>query len=672
MKIRGYRIELGEVEATLERHPAIRQAIVAMRGDTAADRQLVAYCVPHPKSLLDTRALRSFLRTQLPDYMVPATFVVLDALPLTLHGKIDRQALPAPAQVQPPLFEVLVAPRTPSEEILEGIWVSVLGVAAIGIHDNFFALGGNSLSAMRLISRLRKVFHVDVSLRALFDAPTIAGLAHHVEVVRQATQRPAAPPLRAGSQQGGPLSISQEHLWDLDRLLPGAPFSNMPYAARLTGPLNVPALEQSFNEIVRRHDALRTTVTTVAGRPVQVIAPTLRLPLRVEDLRTLPEAERETKAQRLIRAYALYPFDLQHGPLLAVWLVRLSEHVHILVLIMHHIISDGWSRDVLLYELTVLYEAFCQRKPSPLPHLPLQYADFAHWQHQWVRSDAGKAQLEYWTQRLDGPLPVLKPPRDRPRTGELSLRTTRRTFQLPRELCAALTRVSHQEGTTLFMTLLAAFKTLLYSYTGQEDIRVATLVANRQHQEIEGLIGLFANLVILRTSLDSDPTLRQLLHRVRTTTLEAYMHQELPFEYLTRTLERERHLYRLSLFQVMFSMWNAQPHFPAFPELAVDIQRTQAMEATPCELVMSVRQSPDGLDGVCLYKTALYDEATITRMLGDFQQLLARPVCRRASSGGQCGGGAHHTSHPRRFGCGRLPAARLLRVSPALSPGRSG
>ena len=383
------------------------------------------------------------------------------------------------------------------------------------------------------------------------------------------------------------------------------------------------ALEQSFNEIITRHTVLRTTFTTVAGRPVQVIAPTLRLPLMVEDLRTLPEAEREAKAQLLIRALALYPFDLENGPLLAVWLLRLSEQVHILFLTMHHIISDGWSRDVLLHELAVLYEAFCQGKLSPLLDLPLQYADFAHWQHQWLHSDAGQAQLAYWTRQLQEPLPVLELPTDRPRTGELRLRTARQAFQLPRELCAALTRLSHQEGTTLFITLLAAFKTLLYGYTGQEDIRVGTLVANRQHQETEGLIGLFANLVILRTSLGGNPTLRQVLQRVRTTALEAYGHQQLPFEYLARTLVRERHLDRLALFQVMFTMQHAWPHFLQLPELTSNVLQTQTIEATPCELVVSLRHSPHGLEGLCLYQTALFDEATITRMLRDFEQILA-------------------------------------------------
>ena len=608
----------------LTQHPAVRQAVVLAREDVPGDHRLVAYWVPRHTPPPSHAELQRFLQAQLPVYMLPAAFVQLDALPLTPSGKVDRRAFPAPAAVRPALAEVLVAPRTPAEEVVAGIWATVLGIDAVGSHDNFFALGGHSLLAMQVLARVRTAFQIEVPLRVLFETPTVADLARRIEMASQTEHHTLVPLLKAMSpEEGAPLTMTQEHFWELDRLLPGAPFSNMPYAVRLTGPLNVAALEQSFNEIITRHAVLRTTFTTVAGRPVQVIAPTLRLPLMVEDLRALPEAEREAKAQLLIRALALYPFDLENGPLLAVWLLRLSEQAHILLLTMHHIISDGWSRDVLLHELAVLYEAFCQGKLSPLPDLPLQYADFAHWQHQWLHSEAGQAQLAYWTRQLQEPLPVLELPTDRPRTGELSLRTARQAFQLPRELCAALTRLSHQEGTTLFMTLLAAFKTLLYGYTGQEDIRVGTLVANRQHQETEGLIGLFANLVILRTSLGGNPTLRQVLQRVRTTTLEAYAHQQLPFEYLARTLVRERHLDRLALFQVMFTMQHAWPHFLQLPELTSNVLQTQTIEATPCELVVSLRHSPHGLEGLCLYQTALFDEATITRMLRDFEQILA-------------------------------------------------
>jgi amino acid adenylation domain-containing protein len=623
VKIRGYRVELGEVETTLEHHPAIRQAVVLARQDTPGDRRLVAYCTPHRGCIPDIRELRGFLRTKLPDYMVPAAFVVLDALPLTPHGKVDRQALLAPDQALPPLFEAFVALRTPIEELLAGIWASVLKVESVGIHDNFFALGGHSLLAVQVMSRLRKVFQVDVPLRALFDAPTVAGLARHVEEVRQAAQSPATPPLKAVPRERAvPLTMTQEHLWDLDRLLPGAPFSNMPYAARLIGPLNLAALEQSFNEIIKRHETLRTTFTSVADQPVQVIAPTLHLPLLTEDLCTLPEVEQEIQAQQLIRAEVLSPFDLENGPLLRERLLRLGGQEHILLLTMHHIISDGWSWGVLLHELAVLYDAFSQGHPSPLPELPMQYADYANWQHQWLCSEAGQAQLAYWTQQLHAPLHILDLPMARPRTAELSLHTARQSFRLPKELTAALTHLSRQEDTTVFITLVAAFKMLLYSYTGQEDICVGTLVANRRYQDTEGLIGLFANLVILRTTLGGNPSLRQVLQRVRNITLDAYAHQELPFEYLARELVRVRQLDRQSLFQAMFVMQNARQHRLELPALSPKVLETKPLEASACELAVSVRESPQGLDGMCIYKTALFDASTITQMFEDYKQIL--------------------------------------------------
>ena len=627
VKLRGYRIELGEIETTLEHHPAIHQAVVVARGDTFSDRRLVAYCVPHHGSLPDINAWRSFLQTQLPDYMVPAAFVVLDALPLTPNGKVNRQALPALDQARSPLFEVFVAPNTPMEELLAGIWASVLGVEAVGLHDNFFALGGHSLRAMQVISRLRKALQSDVPLRALFEAPTVAGLARYIEGRCQTAQSPLALPLHAmPREEVVPLTMTQEHLWDLDRLLPGAPFSNMPYAARLTGPLNMATLEQSFNEIIKRHETLRTTFTNIDEQPVQVIVPTLSLPLLIEDLRAWPDAEREATAQRLIRTEVLYPFDLENGPLLQLRLLRLEEQEHILLLTMHHIISDGWSWGVLLHELAVLYEAFSQGHPSPLPELPMQYADYAHWQQQWLHSEAGQAQLAYWTQQLHDPLHSLDLPTDRPRPTELSLRTARQSFQFPNELTLAITRLSRQEGVTVFMILVAAFKTLLYGYTGQEDIRVGTLVANRQHQDTEGLIGLFANLAILRTNLGGNPSLRQVLQRVRATMLDTYTHQDLPFEYLARALERARQLDRQALFQVMFAMQNARQYTLTLPALTIQVLETQPIEASACDLAVSVRESSQGLDGLCIYKTALFDATTITRMLEDYQQTLDRLI----------------------------------------------
>jgi hypothetical protein len=383
----------------------------------------------------------------------------------------------------------------------------------------------------------------------------------------------------------------------------------------------VAALEQSFNEIIKRHDVFRTTFATVEGRPVQVITPTLHFSLAVEDLRVLPESEREAQARQLVQETAMYPFDLAHGPLLQVRLLRLREQEHILLYTMHHVIGDGWSMGVLARELGILYDAFSHGQPSPLSALTIQYADFAYWQNEWLHSEAGEAQLTYWTQQLKGPLNALELPTNRPRTGEMSLITARQTFQFSKTLTVALARLARQEGTTLFMTLMAAFNVLLYAHTDQEDLRVGTLFANRQRQETEGLIGLFTNLVILRTHLSGNPTLREVLRRIRATTLDAHAHQELPFEYLVRALVRSHAINRLSLFQVMFVMQNARQQLQ-LPPLMIDVIETQPVEVTTCELVVSVRETPQGIDGICIYKTMLFDTDTITNLLEDFQQIL--------------------------------------------------
>jgi amino acid adenylation domain-containing protein len=627
VKLRGYRIELGEIETTLEHHLAVRQAVVLAREDTPGDKRLVAYCVPHQGCIPDIQELRSFLQTRLPDYMVPAAFIVLDSLPLTPNGKIDRQTLPAPDLVRSPLLEAFIGARTPVEELLAGIWANVLKVEFVGIHDNFFKLGGHSLLAMQVVSRLRKVFQVDVPLRVLFEAPTVADLARYMERTRQATQDASVPPLKAmPHERAVPLTMIQEHLWALDRLLPGAPFSNMPYAACLTGPLNVTALEQSFNEVMKRHEILRTTFTTIGELPVQISVLNLHLPFLIEDLRALPAADREVQEQQSMLAAVLYPFDLEEDPLLRVHLLRLGGQEHLLLLTMHHIISDGWSWGVLLHELAVLYDAFCLGKPSPLSDLPIQYSDYALWQRRWLYSEAGKAQLEYWMQQLRDPLPILKLPTDRPPPAELSLHTARQSFQVPSALTFALRRLSLQENTTLFMTLVAAFKMLLYGYTGQVDIRVGTLMANRQHQDTEELIGLFANPVILRTHLGGNPSLRQVLRRVRTTTLDAYAHQELPFEYLARALVRIRQCDRQSLFQVMFAMQNARQHMLELPALSIEVLETKPLEASACDLAISICESQQGLDGLCIYKTELFDATTIIRILEDYQQIIEHLV----------------------------------------------
>jgi non-ribosomal peptide synthetase component F len=403
---------------------------------------------------------------------------------------------------------------------------------------------------------------------------------------------------------------------------------NISYVIRLKGTLNVAVLEQSFNEIIKRHESLRTTFAAVDGQPVQIIAPTSLIPLTVRDLRAWPGNERESEAQRLIQEESRQAFDLTQGPLLRSCLLKLSPQDYLLLVTLHHIIGDGWSLGVLIHELAVLYDAFATGLPSPLPALPIQYADFASWQRQWRHDAVMQAQLAYWKEQLHEPLPMLELAADRPRGTALPLRTARQPMELPSVLVEALKGTSHREGSTLFMTCLAAFKILLYGYTGQEDVRVATLVANRTRRETEGLIGLLVNMVILRTDLSGNPTSRQVLQRVRATTLAAYAHQDLPFEELVRTLECERNLGRTSLCQVMVIWQNftLRPLHCSAQTLSFQPMDQGAVvpdvPLTTFDIILTLRERPQGITATCLYNAEMFDAVTINRMLDDFQHVL--------------------------------------------------
>lgn len=636
VKIRGYRIELGEVRTALEQYPALRQAIVLAQRDTTGNRVLVAYVVVDEQTVPDHHALRAFLQTKLPEYMIPSAFMKLETMPLTSNGKIDQQALPVPWRDQRELDKAAVEPRTPIEELLTGIWATILGIKSLETSDNFFALGGHSLLAMQVIARIRDVWQMAIPLRAIFDRPTVASLAHYLETLSRPGRN--VPSLREAArprQREVPTTVSQAHFWKLDRLLPGAPFSNMTYAMRLKGVLNVSALEQGCCELVARHDILRTTFTRHAERITQVTAPARKVPLIVEKLSTLPQTTgRDVATKRLIRQATLFPFDLTQGPLIRFYLLQIDAHEHVFLITIHHIISDGWSLRRLVHELSTLYRAFLHGERSPLPPLQTQYADFACWQERWLHSEAGELQLAYWRKQLRGPLPTLMLPTDYPRSSALNLHTVHRSFRLPRVLSEAIKRFGYQESATLFMTLVAALNMLLYCYTKQTDIRIGTLVANRHLQETETLIGLFVNLVVLRTKIDEHLTLRDVLKHTRTTTLDAYTHQALPFEYLAQTLEREQTLDRLSLFQVMFAMeYDRQP--PNFFGLDVQTIRTFPLTASACDLAIAVREIPAGLDFLCTYKPTLFHVATIDHLFQHLQHvvecLISTPLTRLAT-----------------------------------------
>ncbi|CAG0937718.1 fengycin family lipopeptide synthetase D [Thermoflexales bacterium] len=625
VKLRGFRIELGEIEARLNQHPAIQQAAVIVREQVAGDKRLVAYLVTADNHPASANELRQFLHNTLPDYMIPAVFVSLESLPLTPNGKIDRHTLPVPDEILAVGQESYTAPRTSMEEELVAIWTDVLHLERVGIHDNFFAVGGHSLLATQVVSRLNQTLKVQLPLRGLFEAPTIAELAGHLDALAH-TPTPDQPRIVPTSRpEHLPLSFAQERLWFLDQLEPGNPAYNIPSAVHLLGQLDVAALEHSLNEIVRRHEALRTAFALHAEQPIQVITPPTFHTLPRFDLSALPAAEREARAHQIIAEEAQRPFDLAHGPLWRAALLQLEQHDHILLVTMHHIISDGWSNGVLNRELTALYRAFSAGQPSPLPELTIQYADYAAWQRQWLSGETLTQQLTYWQQQFSGDLPLLDLPTDRPRPPVQTFHGATHTFQVPRALTQHLLTLSHEAGATLFMTLLAAFQTLLYRYTGQTDLIVGTPIANRTQLEIEGLIGFFVNTLALRVDLQGNPSFRELLTRVREVTLGAYAHQDLPFDRLVDELHVPRDLSRASLFQVMFVLQNAP--MPAIELSDLRLQPLEAESATAkFDLTLFMTETADGLLGQLNYNTDLFEVATIERLVGHYQLLLAGVV----------------------------------------------
>ncbi|HEX7241378.1 MAG TPA: amino acid adenylation domain-containing protein, partial [Longimicrobiaceae bacterium] len=617
VKIRGFRIEPGEVESAVAAHPGVREARVIVREDAPGEKRLVAYVVGEAGA----EEVRAYLRRSLPEYMVPSAFVVLDALPLTPNGKLDARALPAPEYGGGE--ERYVAPRTPVEEVLAGIWAEVLHLERVGVEEGFFELGGHSLRATQVVSRTRQAFGVEVPLRALFEAPTVAGLAERIEALRGEGSGPVAPPIERVPREGPlPVSFAQQRLWVVDRLDPGSPAYNMPAALRLRGVLDAAALRASLDALVRRHETLRTTLAERGGVPVQVVHPSAPVELVELDLGELPEAEREAEAGRLAVAEALRPFDLARGPLLRSTLVRLDEEEHVLLFTLHHVAGDGWSMQVLVREVSALYGAFSRGEEPRLPELPVQYADFAAWQRAWLAGGVLEAQVDFWREKLRGASPLLEIPTDRPRTLAQSPRTGTHRLTLAAEVTQGLRALSRREGTTLFMTLLAAWQVLLGRYAGQDDVVVGTPIAGRTRRETEGLIGFFVNMLALRGDLGGDPTWSELLGRVRETALGAYEHQELPFERLVEALDVERSLDHDPVFQVTFELERAAAH----EELAlggVGIEPLAAgAEIAKFDLDLAMEDGGERLEGTLLFREPLFEAQTVGRMAAHLEVLL--------------------------------------------------
>ncbi|HEX2091920.1 MAG TPA: amino acid adenylation domain-containing protein, partial [Longimicrobiaceae bacterium] len=571
-------------------------------------------------------ALRSDARAKLPEYMVPAAFVVLEALPVTPNGKVDRAALPAPDTAGAREGDY-VAPRTATEERMAGIWAEVLGLERVGVDENFFDLGGHSLLATQVTSRIKERFGVDLPLRALFEAPTVGELSRRVEALRaDAAPETVIPPLVPAPRHGPlPLSFAQQRLWFLHRLDPASSAYNLPLALRLRGPLDTRSLERAITEIVRRHEALRTTFDELRGEPVQVAHPAGALPLPLLDLSRLQEQAREAQAQHLVLGEARRPFDLRRGPLFHTRLLRLSPDEHVLLLAMHHIVSDGWSLGVLFRELSALYEALSRGEPSPLPPLPVQYADFACWQHAWLQGDVLERQLAWWRERLAGAPPLLEIPTDRPRRPVPTERGASVARTLPRATVERLRTLARAEGATLFMVLLAALDVLLARWSGEEDVVVGTPIANRNQRDTEGLIGFFVNTLALRTDVSGNPRFRELLERVRETALGAYAHQEVPFEKLVEELGVERSLSHTPIIQVMFVLEEGSVALRAFGGMEAERFRSVG-ESVKFDLGFAAVERGEELEVAITYREELWERSTVEGALEAYLLLLEMVV----------------------------------------------
>ncbi|HEX6292535.1 MAG TPA: amino acid adenylation domain-containing protein, partial [Herpetosiphonaceae bacterium] len=568
-----------------------------------------------------SQELRAFLAARLPDYMVPSAWVLLDALPLTPNGKLDRKALPAPEWNGTEQRDSFAAPRTPTEERLAAIWAEVLGIELVGVEDNFFEIGGHSLLATRVIARARDVFQVDLPLQKLFEAPTVAGLASTIEASQTtADDRIVALP-RDDENVVFPASFAQRRLWLLAQLDPGSAAYHVPLSIRLTGALDAAALTASFNTLIARHEALRTSFVLRAGQPVQHVQPPAALPLPCHDLRSLPEPQRRAQLAALQHHVTAQPFDLTRAPLLRAALLRLGDTEHLLLLCLHHIVVDGWSLGVLVRELAACYRALRQEQPPDLPDLPIQYADFALWQRAWLQGATLDRLLAYWKAQLANLTPLALPT-DRPRPAMLSTAGAQQPISFAPALVARLEHLSQQAGTTLFMTLLATLQVLLHRYSGQEDIAVGTPIANRTRAESEGIVGCFANTLVLRADLSGNPTFRDLLGRVREICLGAYGHQDLPFELAVDLVQPERDLSHSPLFQVLFVLQNTSLPALDLPELHTELLPIDTGSAK-FELTLDLSPGSDGgLFGYLEYATDLFAADTIERMARHLTTLL--------------------------------------------------
>ncbi|HET7464785.1 MAG TPA: condensation domain-containing protein, partial [Longimicrobium sp.] len=630
VKLRGFRVEPGEIEARLSEHPAVRQAVVLVRDDAPGDRRLVAYCVA--EGPVDAESLRAHLAARLPSYMVPAAFVLMEAFPVSTSGKVDRAALPAPGG-DAYATHGYEAPVGETEAALAEIWAEVLGVERVGRHDHFFERGGHSLRAVQVISRVRQVLRVEAALGELFTRPVLSDFARALETAARAE----LPPIERTPREGRiPLSFAQQRLWFLEQLGGLGSAYHLAERLRLRGELDRAALGRALDAIVARHESLRTTFAEMDGVPEQRIAPAdTGFQLAEHDLGGGTDAK--TELRRLEAREVDAPFDLERGPLIRGRLVRLAADDHVLLLTMHHIVSDGWSMEVLTRELSALYAAHREGREAALPVLPVQYADYAVWQRRWVEGEILHAQAEYWTAALAGAPELLELPTDRPRPARVDHAGALLGVVLDETLTAGLKALGRRHGTTLFMTLLAGWAAVLGRLSGQGDVVIGTPTAGRGRREIEGLIGFFVNTLALRLDLSDAPAVAELLGRAKERALEAQHHQDIPFEQVVERVDPVRSLAHHPLFQVMFSWQNAPDGDADLPGPAAAAQPGAPPATAKFDLSLALAERGGRIVGSLTFATALFEESTAERWLGYLRRALeemaadeAQPVDRLA------------------------------------------
>ncbi len=641
VKVRGFRIETGEIETTIRQFEGVRDNAVIpypiqrlSAGAQTEDHRLVGYLVVEGLETQDQAVminhLKDYLRKKLPDYMIPSTFLFIEKIPLTPNGKVDRKNLPHPDIASRSLEVSYLAPRNLLEKRLLTIWETLLGNDRIGVLDNFFELGGHSLLATQVVSRIKSDIGIDIPLRLIFEAPSISMLAQRIETENLGTgnrQDNEIIPYPI-SDKPIPLSFAQQRLWFLEQLEPGSSNYNLPESVIITGPVDVNLFEECINEIIQRHSSLRTVFAEIDGAPVQIILPEMRIAITQHDCSYLPPGEREISARDLALEEVKTPFNLTEGPLLRVHLIKLGLNETILLITMHHIVSDAWSTRVFVGEFVFLYKSKISGLAAQLPDLDIQYKDFAQWQRNWLAGEVLAEQVEYWKTKLGGLPGLLELPTDRPRPPVQTFVGTYKTFSFSKEISQKITDMAKRHGVTNFMVLLAGFDTLLHRYTNQDGIAVGTPIANRNRAEIENLIGFFVNTLVIRSDFSEELTFVDLLDQIRENTLEAYAHQDLPFEMIVDAVQPQRNLSHSPIFQVMFAMQTQGSVVDAKNENSSDENFTIRpyevhSETSKFDLTLFMMENEGVFQGAWEFNTDLFEPSTIDRMIVHFTNLMS-------------------------------------------------